>query len=46
VSRIDFTSKSKIPPQIGDALGEIRQHRGNLVELFGFHDEAFLWSKR
>ena len=44
--RTAFTSKSKIPPQIGDARPETLECRGDLVELFGFHGDAFLRSKR
>ena len=36
-SRTAFTSKSKIPPQIGGASPEILEFRSDLIELLGFH---------
>ena len=36
-SRSDFTSKSKIPPQLGRAIGKIGELVGDEVELLGFH---------
>jgi hypothetical protein len=40
-SRVDFASKSKIPPQIGGAYPQIRKRGGDLVQLFGFHGRHF-----
>jgi hypothetical protein len=37
---VDFTSKSKIPPQLVGTLGEVREHAGNLIEAFGFHGDS------
>jgi hypothetical protein len=36
-SRSDFTSKSKIPPQLGGALRKVRERVGNDVDLVRFH---------
>ena len=44
--RSDFTSKSKIPPQIGGARPEIRECGGDLVDLFGVHGVASFRCKR
>jgi hypothetical protein len=30
-------SKSKIPPQVGGAGGQVREAVGDDIELFGFH---------
>jgi hypothetical protein len=37
-----FTSKSKIPPQIGGAMLQIGELVGDLIEAFGFHWRSFL----
>ena len=37
-SRSAFTSKSKIPPQLGRAMREVGERVGDDVDLFGFHD--------
>jgi hypothetical protein len=42
VNRTDFTSKSKIPPQIGGARPQILERGGDLVDPFGFHVFAIL----
>jgi hypothetical protein len=36
-SRCCFTSKSKIPPQVGFAVREVAQIAGDAVDAFGFH---------
>ena len=43
-SRFAFTSKSKIPPQIGGALPQVGELAGDLVELFGFHGVTPFWA--
>src|SRR5206468_8443963 len=35
--RFCLPSKSKIPPQLGRPRSEVREHRGDLIDAFGFH---------
>ena len=46
VRRTAFTSKSKIPPELGRALLQVRERGGDLVDAFGFHGETILRGNR
>src|SRR6185369_10229096 len=41
-SRSDFTSKSKIPPQLGGALREVGERVGDDVDFVGFHGHVLI----
>jgi hypothetical protein len=41
-----LASKSKIPPQLGLALGDVGKEVGDTVDAFGFHDEFLKGQRR